>query len=230
MYLEFFSLFKQKSTSEILQLAIGAVALVCATQLEKPFAWIAMVAGLTMMGFLVIVAMRRPISSEMPLTASEWLREITVLLETSKEAKIYLRSFKHPEDFKDEHRKALLGLMKIFALKITRGPEHFRIVAYSDGINPNARDPKKWLIDEIVATGGKEVEASNLVNKCVTILSTEPSANTSTFYLIDNQHLAYNHREGSQYCYRIINFSRSVIPGFMAAGFERISGPGPSVP
>lgn len=152
------------------------------------------------------------------LQSDEWFKLIVELLDDSSSAKIYLREFKHPDEFKETHRSDLLKIMKVFAKKIVEHNDHFRIVAYrrSDSKDKN---PIEWLKHEIATSYGIN-KVGKLVNKCVTVINSQPAENASTLYLIDNAFLFYNRlSDDHQMKYYKVDISRSIIPYFFDLGF-----------
>jgi len=201
-------------------LALGMVALVLvANSLDKPYAWIVGVCiAVAILGVLFFYE-RRPFNRK--LESKEWFSLIRQHLEDASSVQIYLRGFKHPDDFHDEHRGSLLAIMRAFVQHIVEHPDTFRIVAYRNSSNAS-KDAAHWIQNELERLKGVE-EGARLAAACIRVIDKQPYPNSSTVYLIDHEVVIYNYVEdGQEATYHALKLGRSVIPRLISDGILKL--------
>jgi hypothetical protein len=187
-----------------------------AYKIEQELAWLMGVFSLT--ALIIILWVYRRIDND--LKSNDWFKDIVELLDDSTQAKIYLRSFQHPEEFHEKHRSELMKIMKIFARKMVENTNDFHIIAYRPS-DSKGKNPIGWLKQEIVESI-RARNADEILKKCITVIKSQPSANMSTVYMIDKCYLLYNRPlENHKIKYCKIDFSRSIIPYFFELGFNK---------
>ena len=194
--------------------ALCLISLVTSVKnIDKEYGWVGVVVSFLS---LIIISLRSRQRND--ISSKEWFKYILRLLPDCADAKIYLREFKHPDEFGERHRDELMQLMEIFALKIVESPDRFHIISYLP--HNNSKNPIDWLRSEISSKHGVE-DADNLLKKCITIINKQPAANSSTVYMIDESNLLYNHIiHDKKMKYFNANLSRSIIPFFYNKGFS----------
>lgn len=194
-----------------------------AYKIDEKYAWLTGVISLVALILILWVYRRSDSGLYMDeLRSDEWFRHIVELLDDASNAKIYLRDFRHPDEFKDAHRSDLLKIMKIFAKKIAEHGDNLQIIAYRECETKN-KNPVEWLKHELVNAYGIS-KANKLIKKCVTLINSQPTSNSSTVYLIDNSILLYNRlSDDHKIRYYRVDVSRSIIPYLFNLGFAEFS-------
>ena len=152
------------------------------------------------------------------LTSEEWFKSLGHLLDNSTQAKVYLREFEHPDDFKENHREELLRIMRLFVRMMIEHSDGFRIIAYRP-IDSTKKEPVEWITQEIARSLDSE-RTTEVVEKCLAIINSQPAPNSSTVYIIDNVFVVFNRLfENGQRRYYRLDLSYSVLPLFLDVGF-----------
>jgi hypothetical protein len=168
--------------------------------------------------FVVILVFVR--ERKAALSSSDWFRLLLDALEDASQGAIYLRSFDHPDDFQEKHRETLLSLMRLLARKVAEHPDSFLIV----GFRPSSSAPKspvEWLQTELREVH-KVSDPGALLSKCVYVIRKQPTANSTSAYLIDQSLMFYNRRNAEGvYEYHRVEADRSILPFLFAHGLVK---------
>jgi hypothetical protein len=162
----------------------------------------------------------RKSESEVELSSEVWFNNIVKSLDDATQARIYLRSFSHPDDFRENHKQELLKIMNLFVQKIIDYPDSMRIIAHQPS-GAEGRDPMQWLKERIAERCGRE-QAEKLLSQCLKIITSQPIGNSSTVYIIDNSILLYNRsEENNKMKYYKVDLNRSIVTFFLEFGFSK---------
>lgn len=217
---KFFSELVKRTIGRPLFLLLALVTItLSAYYIEKPNAWMGLVVGL----FIVVLLLffYRHQSESRSVESKEWFKIIVQNLRNASSVCAYLREFDHPDEFANAHRDALLEINKLFIKGMLQYPESFRIVAYNETGQATAK-ATKWLEDGLAETLGSQAARTRLDN-CLRILDRQPSANSSTVYVIDDEILVYNHvKNDGEKSYYVHFLQRSVIPLLLQTGLRDI--------
>ena len=168
---------------------------------------------LVLVCFIIIVCMfillkERGCSKSKAFSSKEWFREICEKLMDCAYARIYLRSFDHPDDFRDEHRDALMEIMNTIKIKIQSDAD-IKIISF----NPNkGKSGVDWLSAELKNDGA--------ISKAIQIRTTQPVANATSMYLFDDKSVIYNRKGNGNTTFHVENYSNSIIHEFIKRGFD----------
>ena len=186
--------------------------------LKQQYAWAGIAASI--IGLVIVFFLFR--TEKFEVTEREWFDNIIKNLDDAGKVQIYLRSFVHPELFEGSNRENLLKIMNLFVQKIIDCDGDIQIIAYQ----PNETDvkcPKKWITDEIEKRINDKQKAEELAWNSVKIIKRQPSANSSTIYIIDENFVIYNYSYGLQKMrYYCLDLSRSVVPSLISSGFSKL--------
>ena len=197
-----------------LGLTLAAMVIV-ALQIQNEYAFYAFIL-LAAIFFSLLLFYRTNDSSE-SMKSEAWFKIVSDALSDCSHATIYLRDFSHPEQFKEIHREQLTRIMKMFAEKIVEQSENFHIIAFRSP-HLHDKDPLGWIKAEILERSEIE-DADELISKCIRIIDRQPTANSTTVYMIDNSILLYNRKnEDNELQYYRHEVGRTVIPFFFNAG------------
>lgn len=194
-----------------------SLATVC-TQLDKAWAWLVALGLITLI--IKIISLHARDEGEKAISAEAWFRDLRSLLKDSSNAHIYLKSFKHPDEFQGEHRRALQQIMDCFVDKLKSNSDSFRIVALVDSGNFMHKDPCDWLKTELIRRNVPEFEAITRIEKCIKKIDSQPATNATTFYVIDGHLLYYHMDSATNKQYHSIELSRSLIPVLIESGLR----------
>lgn len=153
----------------------------------------------------------RPTKKMQSVTSSEWFTEIERQISDCSLARIYLRGFSHPDQFRAEHRDSLLNFMHSLVERFESGAD-IEIVAY------HYPESKKSGLDWIKSELGEE---SNAISR-ITLINKQPVANSASFYLFDSGAMLYNQRVKKQYTYHVENLQGTVIHHLLERGFRAV--------
>lgn len=145
------------------------------------------------------------------MSSNEWFSEIVRQMADCTAAKIYLRGFAHPDQFRDDHRRDLLKFMQLLRARISNGAR-IEIVAYHH--QTNFKSGLDWLKSEL---GNDFPGASN-----IRIIKNQPAANSSSMYLFDSGVMLYNERRSGAYSYHNQNLSGTVVQHFLDLGYTKV--------
>ena len=111
--------------------------------------------------------------------------------------------------------------MNAFVKNLIEHGDTFRIVAYRRSTE-QTKSPVDWLKDEISRRKGAD-EASRIITECIKVVTSQPSPNSTTVYLIDEEVILYNHvRDGQVARYYALDLPRSIIPRFIQQGILQL--------
>lgn len=156
----------------------------------------------------IIFLYRRGAVESKNISSKDWLYEIAQQIKDCHFARIYLREFLHPDQFKEEHREALLQFMSLLAERLQADAD-IRIIAYHRA--KNECSGIDWL-----AT--KMPEEKYL--KKISLIKNQPLSNSSSMYIFDSGIVLYNKREKNKHTYHIDNLNNSIIHFLINRGFE----------
>lgn len=166
---------------------------------------------LIMFLLLMIITFSKSSKKVKELNSSEWFELIIEKLSDCNEAKLYLRSFDHPDNFRDEHRVTLMKIMKILAKKIESGSS-IKVISYAE--NSESKTGYDWILSEL--NGAKEVETS------IKVIRSQPVYNTTSMYLFDDKSVVYNKRSNGKFTYHVENYSTSILHKLLSLGHESL--------
>jgi hypothetical protein len=196
---------------------IGLV--VCVPKIETNYGFFAVIICAAL--FLIILLFMK--DEKVLISSDEWFDKITSSLEDASHAVIYLRDFVHPDYFKEKHRKSLMNLMVIIVRKMVQYPGDFKIIAYYD-VSKSRKDPLQWIREEL-SSKHKINSPEQLIENCFKVIKSQPTANSTTAYLIDKSIMLYNKRKDSnQFEYYTLNIDRTIVPYFFINGFYSYKG------
>jgi hypothetical protein len=173
--------------------------------------WIVWLISLATVGISTYAIQLKRLSSIQPrVSSTEWFSTINEKLKDCGYARIYLRNFNHPDDFRDEHKEVLLSIIRTIKEKI-RTKSDIQILSYK----PNGeRSGDDWLEAEL---GERENIKSH-----VKILRTQPMANSSSMYLFDDRFVVFNKIDDGITAYHVEKHSNSILFELIKRGFEEI--------
>lgn len=151
-------------------------------------------------------------SNQTDISSDEWFSIINEKLKDCGYARIYLRNFNHPDDFRDEHREALMKIIRTIKEKI-QAKSDMQILSYKPNGEKAGDD---WLEKEL---GGREN-----INSHVRIRKTQPMANSSSMYLFDDRFIVFNKINNRIATYHVEKHSNSILFELIKRGFEEIWG------
>jgi len=142
------------------------------------------------------------------LSSKEWFSLVEQKLNDCTSARIYLRRFDHPDNFRDEHREVLMKMMKTIKARVAAGAD-IRIISYNDNGDKTGLE---WLASELNGIAA--------VKNHVKIVATQPATNTSSMYLFDDKSIVFNRRLGKSTQYYLESHAGSILFEFAKEGFE----------
>lgn len=173
--------------------------------------WLIVFAAIIVVSVLIYIARsRKPEASSENITSEEWFSVIDEKLQNCGYARIYLRNFNHPDDFRGEHRESLLKIIKTIKQKI-KSNEEIQILSYKP---IGARAGDDWLESEL---GGREKISGH-----VKIRNTQPMTNSSSMYLFDDRFVVFNKVNGGVTTYHIEQHANSILFELIKRGFEQV--------
>lgn len=192
------------------------------TQTQVPNLVVALIILIALL-ILVWVLNRKPIAAHDiresdfidsgTITSQKWFSEIESQIKDCKFARIYLRDFDHPDQFRPEHRSALLSFMQSLALRLESGAD-IEIIAYH--FRESEKSGLDWLRSEVT-------ENPDSLKK-IKLIKTQPVSNSSSMYLFDSGNVLYNRRVNDQKSYHIDNFQGSIVHHFIERGYRFAKG------
>lgn len=142
------------------------------------------------------------------LSSKAWFFLVNEKLNDCTSARIYLRKFDHPDNFREDHKSVLMDMMKTIKARVAAGAD-IKIISYNDNGDKTGLE---WLISEL--NGRAEVD------KFVKIVTTQIAANSSSMYLFDDKSIVFNRRIGNSTQYYCESHTGSIIFEFARNGFE----------
>jgi len=149
----------------------------------------------------------------MNITSDDWFNLIAEKLSDCSYARLYLRSFDHPDEFREEHRKNLMKIISLIADKIRSGAD-IKIVSYA----PSSKNKTgyNWVQSELGTNFS--------VDDYITVIQNQPVSNSTSMYLFDDKSVAYNKKINGKNTYHIENYSNSIIHTLIANGLDSLKG------
>jgi hypothetical protein len=142
------------------------------------------------------------------LSSREWFSLVNQKLNDCTSARIYLRKFDHPDNFREEHKVILMQMMNTIKSRVAAGAD-IKIISYNDNGDKTGLE---WLISEL-----KERTA---VDSCIKIVQTQIAANSSSMYLFDDKSIVFNRRAGKSMQYYCESHTGSIHFEFVRDGFD----------
>lgn len=142
------------------------------------------------------------------VSSTHWFSEIDRQIKDCNFARIYLREFAHPDQFKPEHRESLFSFMRSLAERLESGAD-INIIAYH--ASPSEKSGVDWLKSEIK----KNKKALDRVK----LIRVQPVSNYSSMYLFDSGVVLYNRRLKETNFYHIENLNGSIVHFLIKRGF-----------
>lgn len=141
------------------------------------------------------------------LSSNEWFDAISDKLSDCTFARIYLRSFEHPDNFREEHRAALMKILEGIKVKL-KNKADIKIISF----NPtNEKSAVDWLKAEL---------SGQMCTTAVKIFTDQPVANGSSMYLFDDKTIVFNRKNGKTTSYHVENYSNSIVHEMILRGFN----------
>lgn len=142
------------------------------------------------------------------LSSKQWFSLVNQKLSDCTSARIYLRKFDHPDNFRAEHKSVLMEMMETIKARVAAGAD-IKIISYNDNGDKTGLE---WLSSEL--NGKADVE------NFIKIVSTQIATNSSSMYLFDDKSIVFNRRAGKSIQYYCENHSGSIIFEFVRDGFN----------
>lgn len=144
------------------------------------------------------------------IDSKEWFSEINDKLSNCGYARIYLRQFNHPDDFRGEHRDALFEILNTIKQKIESNQE-IQILSYKPG---NEKSGDDWLESQL---GSREK-----IERHIKIRKSQPMTNSSSMYLFDDRFVIFNKVNNKISTYHIEQHTNSILFELIKRGFEQV--------
>ncbi len=143
------------------------------------------------------------------ITSDAWFDAIIERLSDCGYARLYLRSFDHPDEFREEHRERLMKIISLISERIKSGAD-LKIISYATKAN------NKTGFDWVASKLGRKDD----LNKFIKVINTQPVSNSTSMYLFDDKSVLYNKRNSGKISYHIDNYSNSIIHELIYSGFK----------
>lgn len=147
------------------------------------------------------------------ITSQDWFDLIADKLSDCSYARLYLRSFDHPDEFRENHRENLMKIIMLIADKIRSGAD-IKIISYA----PASKNKTgfNWVQAEL----GEDFK----VDRYITVIRNQPVSNSTSMYLFDDKSIVYNKKSNGNYTYHMENYSNSIIHALIAKGLDNLEG------
>jgi len=142
------------------------------------------------------------------LSSKAWFSLVNQKLRDCTSARIYLRKFDHPDNFRQEHKDVLMDMMEVIKARIAAGAD-IKIISYNDN---GEKTGFEWLASEL----GGDI----LVEEYIKIVPTQITTNSSSMYIFDDKKIVFNKRVGGAIQYYCESHSGSILFEFVKSGFE----------
>lgn len=155
------------------------------------------------------------IGSKSDITSRQWFDSIIEKLSDCGYARLYLRSFDHPDEFREEHKERLMKIISLIAERIKSGAD-LKIISYAPSTS------KKTGFEWISSRLGPSFNTTDYIK----VIHTQPVSNSTSMYLFDDKSVLYNKRNSGKTTYHIEDYSNSIIHELISSGFnalERVS-------
>ncbi len=213
-----------KVISAVILLTAGYSATKLPFEWEKEFAllvshklnisiWIIALTLIIISILIILLVRKKNYSRQADLTSKQWFSEIDQQIKDCNFARIYLRNFSHPDQFKSEHRETLLSFMKSLAERLEAGAD-IQIIAYHTSLS--TKSGLDWLNSEVI-TNKKALDNIKLIR-------VQPTSNASSMYLFDSGVVLYNRRFQESHSYHIENLQGSILHFLIGRGFNTSQG------
>ncbi|WP_414923417.1 hypothetical protein [Pseudomonas sp. IT-P294] len=176
-------------------------------------AWIIILTLGTLAATTILIIRTSSRSKLADLTSKQWFSEIDQQIKDCNFARIYLRDFAHPDQFKSDHRESLLSFMRSLAERLEAGAD-IRVIAYHTSLSD--KSGLDWLSSEIT-TNKAALDKIKLIKN-------QPISNASSMYLFDSGAVLYNRRLKSGHSYHIENLQGSIVHFLIESGFNSSEG------
>lgn len=147
------------------------------------------------------------------LSSREWFDAIAKKLSDCGYARLYLRSFDHPDDFRGEHKEKLNEIISTILEKIKSGA-NIKIISFLP-VSKN-KTGLDWIHNY--------VDGSIDLRRYIKVVKTQPVSNSSSMYLFDDRSVIYNKSSEGKTTYHIENYANSIIHELIALGFDELEG------
>lgn len=152
-----------------------------------------------------------PAPTSESIGSDRWFYEIASRLSDCGYARLYLRRFDHPDNFRSEHRDALMKIMAAIKEKLESEAD-IKIISFNPTSEKSGVD---WLRSELK---GEEWRSA------ITICKKQPVANTSSVYLFDDKYLVFNKKTNEKVTYHAENLSSSIVHEMLRLGYDDMQG------
>lgn len=142
------------------------------------------------------------------LSSKAWFSLVNQKLTECTSARIYLRKFDHPDNFRQEHKAVLMEMMEAIKARIAVGAD-VKIISYNDNGDKTGFE---WLASEL--------NGDSCVEDFVKIVPTQITTNSSSMYIFDDKNIVFNKRVGGSIQYYCESHSGSILFEFVKSGFE----------
>lgn len=142
------------------------------------------------------------------MESDQWFSLIEEKLQECSYARIYLRSFDHPDDFGSKHRDSLLRMLQAIKDRLA-GRADIKIISFNPGQKKTGLD---WL--------SAELQDPTLIERSVQLRTTQPMGNSSSMYLFDDRIVVFNKRVNGKVSYHSENHGNSILFELLRVGFE----------
>lgn len=142
------------------------------------------------------------------LSSKAWFSLVNQKLKDCTSARIYLRKFDHPDNFRQEHKAVLMEMMETIKARIAAGAD-IKIISYNDN---GEKTGFEWLVSEL--------SEETCVEGFVKIVPTQITTNSSSTYIFDDKNIVFNKRVGGTVQYYCESHSGSILFEFVKSGFE----------
>ncbi len=143
------------------------------------------------------------------MSSDDWFESIIEKLSDCGYARLYLRSFDHPDEFKGEHKESLDKIIKIILEKVKSGAD-LKIISFAP--NPQHKTGLDWLSSKLCSS----VDLNNYIK----VVTAQPVSNSSSMYLFDDKSVIYNKKTNGKTTYHVDSFSNSIIHELIVRGFK----------
>jgi hypothetical protein len=171
--------------------------------------WINVASWAVFLALIALMLLRRRRPDVSQIDSDRWFSLIEEKLQECSYARIYLRSFDHPDDFRTEHRDTLLRVIRTIKDRLA-GKADIKIISYSPGQTKTGLD---WL--------KAELKDPTLVAGAVQLRTTQPIGNSSSMYLFDDRIVVFNKRANGKISYHAENHGNSILFELLRIGFEK---------
>ncbi|HDR8859215.1 TPA: hypothetical protein QDA74_003713 [Burkholderia territorii] len=165
--------------------------------------------------FIFRIKSKAPPSLDAPsapsaLSSNEWFDAIADRLSDCRSARIYLRSFEHPDNFREEHRIALMKIINNIKIKLQNNSD-IKIISFHPTNDKSGLD---WLKAEL---------PDETCIAAIKIRKDQPVSNASSMYLFDDKTIAYNKRNDRSTSYHVENYANSIVHEMISRGFDDLA-------